>query len=426
MRLLNHTSKYLAILLLLLITVWAIVFYFAMLDEIYDSLDDGLENQTFLMVQRAVDDPTILTQNDPEFKKHVYNFSPISRKNFQHFEESYRDTLMYSPNDKDYEPARIYESALEYGEDYYKLKVITSMVEADDLVESMILYLAGLYILLIASILLLNNLLLRKIWQPFYNLIAQLRDFRIEKNTALQLQQSNIEEFNLLNTTVDKLIKKSTESYIAQKHFIENASHELQTPLAISINKLELFLENNALSDNQLEDLSTVMDSLSRLTRLNKSLLLLSKIENQQFEDEEEIDFNTLTKTILEDFEDMAIHKKMRFNFTSKNNLRFIMNKDLSIILLTNLIKNALVHGKKNEDIEIEIASNSLQIKNLGKQQALNRQTLFARFEKTSTNKNSTGLGLAIAKAITDKYGLQLNYNYEELHNFKIKFPLKS
>lgn len=422
MRLLNHTSKYLALLLLLLISIWAVLFYFAMLDEIYDSLDDGLENQTFLMVQRAKGDPTILVQNDPDFKKHVYNFSPISKHNYQNFKESYRDTLMYSANDKDHEPSRIFESAVAHGEDHYKLKVITSMVEADDLAENMILYLAVLYILLIFSILLLNNLLLRKIWQPFYNLIAQLRDFRIEKTTKLEIPESNIEEFNLLNSTVDKLIKKSTESYVAQKHFIENASHELQTPLAISINKLELFLENNDLSGNQLKDLSTVMDSLSRLTRLNKSLLLLSKIENKQFDKEEMVDFTNLTKNIVADFEDLTSHKKMKISVDAGGAVKFMMNEDLAIILLTNLIKNALMHGKKKENIHIKIQSNIWQIRNCGRLKELDRPSLFSRFKKSSNHKNSTGLGLSISKAIADRYGIELTYTFEGTHTFRLQF----
>ncbi|WP_419212070.1 sensor histidine kinase [Maribacter sp. X9] len=397
-----------------------------MLEEIYDSLDDGLENQKILMVQRAGNDPTILAQNDPEFKEHVYNFTPISKKGYQNFKESYRDTSMYMLNEKSYEPVRIYESAVKYGDGHYKLKIITSMVEEDDLVEDMILYLSGLYILLVASILFLNNLLLRRIWKPFYNLITQLRDFRIENNTAVEIPKSNIEEFNLLNSTVDKLIKKSTESYVAQKQFIENASHELQTPLAISINKLELFLENNDLDENQLKDLSTVMDSLSKLTRLNKSLLLLSKIENKQFEEEAKVDFTELTKHILEDFKDMAVHKKMRFKIVSNEVLKHFINEDLAIILLTNLIKNALVHGKQNEDIQIKIGSDSWQIRNFGILKELDQKTMFARFKNSANQKNSTGLGLAIAKAISEKYKLELIYSFEGVHTFKLKFPKRS
>lgn len=400
MRLLNYTSKYVAILLLPLITGWAILFYFAMLDEIYDSLDDGLENQKFLLVQRIDNDTTILKQNDSKFEKHTYNFTPISKSSYLGFKESYRDTLMYMLNEKDFEPVRVYESAIAYGDDHYKLKIITSMVEEDDLVEDMVLYLFCLYLLLVFSILFMNNLLLRKIWQPFYDLITQLRVFRIEDDASLCIPNSNIEEFNLLNTTVDKLIRKSTESYAAQKEFIENASHELQTPLAISINKLELFLESNDLRENQLEDLSTIMDSLGKLTRLNKSLLLLSKIENKQFGKEETIDLTKLTLDIAADFKDLAAHKKMKINVGSGAVLKHTINIDLAIILLTNLIKNALVHGKREEQVQIEIKTGSWEIRNFSLSQELDRSSLFTRFKRSSNHKNSTGLGLSISKAI--------------------------
>ena len=423
MKLLNYTSRHLAVLLLLLITVWAVVFYYAMLDEIYDSLDDGLENQKFLMVERAASDPSILLQDDPEFKKHVYNFKSISKKTYNTFKESYRDTLMYMLNEKDYEPVRIYESAVAYGDEYYKLKIITSMVEEDDLVKDLVIYLIGLYVLLVLSILILNNLLLRKIWKPFYGLIGQLRDFKIEKSTPINIPETAIEEFELLNITVDKLIKKSTDSYMAQKHFIENASHELQTPLAISINKLELFLEENQLDEKQLKDMATVLDNLNKLTRLNKSLLLLSKIENHQFEKEAQVNFNELTRHIVADFEDMILHKEMKIKVTSSGALQYRINKDLAIVLLTNLIKNALVHGKKKEVIVILINSSSWQIQNYGTTKKLNTTSLFTRFKKSSDQKKSTGLGLAIAKAIADTYDLGLHYNYQDTHIFRIGFP---
>ncbi len=423
MRLLNYTSKYVAILLLPLITGWAVLFYFAMLDEIYDSLDDGLENQKFLMLQRIENDPTILKQNDSKFEKHVYNFTPISKAGYLDFKESYRDTLMYMLNERDYEPVRIFESAIAYGDDHYKLKIVTSMVEEDDLVEDMVLYLLCLYLLLVFSILFMNNLLLRKIWQPFYDLITQLRDFRIEKHTSLHIPNSNIEEFNLLNSTVDRLIRKSTDKYVAQKEFIENASHELQTPLAVSINKLELFLENNDLRENQLKDLSTIMDSLGKLTRLNKSLLLLSKIENRQFEKEEIIDLTKLTLDIAADFKDLAAHKKMKINVDSGTALEYTINVDLAIILLTNLIKNALVHGKRKEQIHVEIKSNFWEIRNFGALKELDRSSLFTRFKHTSNHKNSTGLGLSISMAIAQRYGVELTYTFQGMHTFRLQFP---
>lgn len=422
MKLLNHTSKYLALLLLPLITIWAVLFYYAMLDEIYDSLDDGLENQKILLAKRAAIDPTIFTHND--FNKHVYAFTPISEDTYHTFIERYRDTLMYMHNENDFEPVRIYESALKQNDEHYKLKIATSMIEEDDLVNDMVQYLIMLYVLLIISILMLNNILLRKIWKPFYHSISQLKNFKIEKQDSINTLPSNIAEFELLNETVNKLIKKTSDTYIEQKQFIENAAHELQTPLAIGINKLELFLENNELTDHQAQELAAVLDNLGRLTRLNKSLLLLSKIENKQFPDEEWIDFTAMTKAIVADFEDLSYHKSISISIKTIESLKYYMNNDLANILLTNLIKNALVHGNNNTSISIIIDTKLWTISNTGSKKMLDRANLFSRFKKT-TNKQSTGLGLAIALAIATKYNLMLTYDFDGLHLFSIHFPNK-
>ncbi|TXD81796.1 HAMP domain-containing histidine kinase [Subsaximicrobium wynnwilliamsii] len=421
MKLLNHTSKYLLFLLLPILTVWAFLFYYAMLDEIYDSLDDGLENQKIILMQQMLRDASILEHAN--FDEHIYSFSRISKSTHENFEESYRDTLMFMHNEKEFEPVRIFETAIKHDDEaYYKLKIITSMVEEDDLIESLVYYLLGLYALLVLTILVMNNLILRKIWKPFYTLIGQLGKFRIEKNTFVDIPSSNIEEFSLLNTTISQLINKARSSYTDQKQFIENASHELQTPLAISINKLELFLEHQNLSQEQSKDIVTVLDNLGRLTRMNKSLLLLSKIENKQFEEATKVNFNTLTETIISDFEDFAKHRKVHISIDAKAEIFYQINQDLATILLSNLIKNALIHGNKNEHVLIAIEPNTWSISNKGEQMPLDDTVIFSRFKKASTSKKSTGLGLAISKAIADKYTLNLSYTFTDAHSFTLKF----
>ena len=297
------------------------------------------------------------------------------------------------------------------------------MVEEDDLIQGLATYLIGLYVLMVIIILVLNNILLRKIWKPFYHSITQLKTFKIETDDHISTQSTSIEEFRLLNEAITKLIKKSKDSYTEQKQFIENASHELQTPLAISINKLELFLENNPLGEAQTQALSSVLDNLGRLTRLNKSLLLLSKIENQQFTEEHSIDFVKLTQEVAQDFKDLATHKQSRIQVDTTAPLVYNMNEDLAVILLTNLIKNAIVHGTPKQDISIHITSNIWSISNSADVGPLHKAELFSRFKKISTHKKSSGLGLAIAKAISDKYNLSLVYRYDTAHTFDIQFP---
>ena len=421
MKLLNYTTSYFAAILLVLLGIWAVIFYLEMLDEIYDSLDDGLDNQKMLVINRAKSDPEIIQRLN--FEDGSYTIRPISNKLAMNFRDSYRDTLMYMQNEKDYEPVRLLETVFKKGDEFYKLKIITSMVEEDDLIEDLLFSLVLLYVGLILSIVLLNNLILKKIWNPFYGLLQQLKNFRLEKDQKINTVSSNIEEFNLLNTRIEQMLEKSVSSYNSQKQFIENAAHELQTPLAISINKLELLVENEDLNNQQIELVASVLNNLEGLTRMNNSLLLLSKIENQQFPDEQEVIFNDLIEELKRDYEDLADHKNIKINIESTSVLKHTMNRGLAKILLSNLLKNAIVHGQKQSNIEILISENSFRISNSSNQASLDPEKVFSRFQKNAGSKNSNGIGLAIAKTIAKKYNFQLKYFYSDKHNFQLNFP---
>ena len=73
-----------------------------------------------------------------------------------------------------------------------------------------------------------------------------------------------------------------SQIYVNLKKFTSHTTHELQTPLAIATNKLELILEKGDLGDANAGSIADVLRIIERLTQLNKSLLLLSKIENKQ------------------------------------------------------------------------------------------------------------------------------------------------
>lgn len=420
MKLLNYTTRHFAIILFVLLSAWALLFYFEMLDEIYDSMDDGLENQKMLVIRRAKEDASILKNKD--FSEGYYTIRKVESLDISTIKDNYRDTLMYMQNEEDFEPVRLLESVFMQNGEYYKLKVITSMVEEDDLIENLLFSLLWLYLGLVISIILLNNIVLKKVWNPFYKLISELKSFNIEKDENISVEYTPIEEFNLLNRQIQQLLQKSKDSFTGQKQFIENASHELQTPLAISINKLELFIESNELNEQELEQIAAVLNNLERLTRFNKSLLLLSKIENRQFVSEEKVSINAIIENLVKEFADFAYHKKMKFSIDLKETITSHMNKDLAAILFTNLIKNAIIHGRDESKITIEMDKKEVKVSNFSESSMLEKEKLFTRFYKVS-NKNSNGLGLAISKAIADEYNLDLIYHFDEKHNFILRFP---
>ncbi|HSY61455.1 MAG TPA: HAMP domain-containing sensor histidine kinase, partial [Cytophaga sp.] len=331
----------------------------------------------------------------------------------------YQDTLMYMESEDDLEPVRLLKTVFTINHtDYYELKILSSMVEEDDLIEDLFFSLIWLYIILLISIFIVNTVLLKKIWKPFYGLLHQLENFNLSTSNFQPLK-TNVHEFRLLNNSVADLLKKNIELYTSQKQFIENASHELQTPLAISINKLELLAEKNELTETDLDIVASVIENLQRLTRLNKSLLLLSKIENKQFSDEETVSFNEICNRLAEDFSDLASFKTISIEIIQHSELSVKINKDLAVVLVSNLIKNAVVHTAAGGHIKITVASNAITIENTG-DKALDAQYIFKRFYKNAAEKNTTGLGLAIVKTIADKYGFEITYAYNNVHCFQI------
>lgn len=420
MKLLNHSTKYFAGVLILVLSIWTVIFYVQMLDEIYDSLDDGLENQKIAIINKAEKDPSILQKNT--FEDGNYTIQPVDFEPIKKIKDHYRDTLMFTKNEEDFEPFRVLETVFKRQDGYYQLKIITSMVEEDDLIEDLLYSILWLYLGLVSSILILNNWVLKKIWHPFYSLIEQLKNYSIEKNQSVFFEPTSIEEFSLLNLNIERLLKKSTDSFREQKQFIENASHELQTPLAIALNKVELLVEHQELTPQQLTLLASVLDNLERMTRLNSALLMLSKIENKQFTEEESLEVNDLIKSITNQFSDLLKHRKLRLNITSEATIHVRMNRDLAVILLTNLIKNAILHAASDTEIQISVLKNNVRIENVSEEAALDHEKLFSRFYKKNISKNSTGLGLAIAKSITDKYGFRLRYEFAHKHIFSIQF----
>lgn len=420
MKLLNHTLKYLSITLFLIISVWAAIFYINMLDEVYDSLDDGLDNYKLLIIKKAQEDSTILTKND--FAESNYEIREIPESSALPQKDIHVDTLMYMLNEEDFEPVRMLTSAFKLSNRYYELKVISSMVEEDDLIEDLFYSLIWLYIALIATIIIVNNFLLKKTWKPFYLLLEQLKQFKLGKDPVIKPADTQVKEFKELNEAVGLLINRSLEAYNGQKQFIENASHELQTPLAISINKLELLAEKEDQTETNLIAIGQVIQTLERLTKLNKSLLLLSKIENKQFQDNEQVNINSVFKTIIEEFTDFADYKNVTFSYQENGQLLVGMNKNLSEILITNFIKNAIVHNIPNGFVRITVNPSSFIIHNSGSELPLDQQYIFKRFHKKTNEKNSTGLGLAIVKAIANLYDLSVGYSYENGHQMTVSF----
>ncbi|WP_432714326.1 sensor histidine kinase [Pedobacter sp.] len=415
MNLINYTLKYLYVTLLVVISVWAVIFYILMIEEVRDSLDDGLRNDKMLAIQKVSHDEATISRAG--FKDHNYSIREINKQAAEDIKDQYKDTLMYTLHEQELEPFRLLTTAFKNNDSYYELKVVASTLEQDDLVRSLLYSLLGLYAAILISILVINNVLLRKIWIPFYQLLARLKVFRLDQDLKIETVSTDIKEFNELNLAVNALVEQSVKAYGSQKQFIENAAHELQTPLAVSLNRLELMAEDQTLSEANMESIDKVVTTLHRLARLNRSLLMISKIENKQYGTVEELSINELVKTLIKDYEDFTEARQVNVVFEEMGIFMPKMNRDLAVILISNLLKNAINHNIINGTVQIMVQQDSITFSNTGKLVPLDEKQIFERFRKDSNLKNSTGLGLAIVKSINNLYDFDLRYAYHENHH---------
>lgn len=420
MKLLNHTLSYLSIAFLPLLGIWAVIFYVNFLDEIYDSIDDELENTKILIINRIGRDSTLLQRT--AFMESHYTLEEIPADEAFRIHDTYKDSTLFMVNEQEYEPVRVLHSAFraENGR-YYDLLVFSSMVEEDDLIEDLLYSLIWLYIFLLVSILLINNVLLKKIWKPFYQIIDRINVFSVEKPEPFPAPiETSVTEFKNLNETITGLLERTTAAFNSQKQFIENASHELQTPVAISINKLELLAERNADNPSQLQEISSVIEILERLKRLNKSLLLLTRIENKQFTGRTMTSINEITRKRVNEFTDLAAYKSVSLTVHEEGDLTVETNAELTSMMISNLLKNAINHNIEGGTVDIRIDTSSITIENSGKPSALNGAEIFKRFYKETELQTSLGLGLPIVKSIADFLQYEVRYEFNGKHKFII------
>lgn len=421
MKLIHYTFRNLSIPLLIILTAWACCFYFVIMHEIDDETNDSLENYKEIIIKTVLADSTLLHDHVDIMTKYYIREVPESEADLD--KDEFFDSTTYIEIEMEDEPVRVLRTwFMTADRKYYELTIETSTLEKEDMAEAIFLSIIILYVSLLCCILLVSHFVFKSSFRPLYTLVKWLKEYRPGKQQTPLVNQTKVKEFKILNQAIQTATNRSTEMYNQQKQFVENASHELQTPLAICMNKLELLSENPDCTEEQLSEIAGINHTLRGIIKMNKSLLLLSRIDNKQFPDTSEIDFNKLINKYLPDFEDMYEYKNIHVTYSETDTLIYTMNESLASTLLSNLLKNAFIHNIENGSIAISITDRTLTISNSSESTGLNEATLFNRFEKQTHKKDSTGLGLAIVKSITSIYGIDIKYEYNGLHQFILTF----
>ena len=406
--------------LVVILTCWAVLFYLAVMEEVNDEVDDSLSDYAESLIIRSLSGEKMPdTSNGSNNQYFLYDVSAEYAASYPKI--SYRDEMVYITAKGETEPARILMTIFQKDDGgYMELVVYTPTIEKYDLQRAILGWIVFLYVLLLLMILAVNAWVFYRNMRPLYTLLKWLENYRLGSKREPLDESLRIVEFRKLNEAANLFSERSEQLYEQQKLFIGNASHEMQTPLAICRNRLEMLMEDDTLTEKQLSELMKTHRTLENLTRLNKSLLLLCKIENRQFTDVKPICLNELLLHYLDDYKEVYAYRCVQVIIHVEDCFRLEMSESLATVLLTNLLKNAFVHTEEGGTITLTFTASSFEIRNTG-EAPLDKDRIFERFYKEGKKEGSTGLGLALVDSICKAYRLHLSYRFEDgMHIFTI------
>lgn len=305
----------------------------------------------------------------------------------------------------------------------YMLMIRMNMIENENLVESIAIVFITIILIFLLGLYAITRKYSQHLWMPFYNVLKQIEAFEIDKNNTPHWPLTNIEEFVRLNDAFKVLIDKNVSIYKKQKEFVENAAHELQTPLAAFQAKLDTLMQTSNITPSQSVIIEDLVNAVSRLARLNKNLLLLSKLDRNMFPEAEEISVNALLLKQLAFFIPQAETKEIKISYQLNNEIIVNTNASLLDSLLSNLLLNSIRHNYSGGIINVTILGRELSIENTGNEEALDSSKIFERFAKSKSSQRGNGLGLAIVQKIALLYCWRLDYcKNADKHRFTLNF----
>lgn len=418
MNLIIKTTLLYLLVAMLVFSIGGVVTYNMVQKEVKKETDYDLR-YNYKQIVKAIEAgaPVELLRDD---RINIIRLNTISKADTQ---QIYADTLAPHPYLDRLEDQRMLTGVEEIDGKYYRITVMDVFIESDDIYEGVVNVMILLFIFLGTVLLVCGFMITRWMFQPFKNTLEKIRTFNVKKSKELKLPKTSTKEFRLLNTFVGQMAAKARRDYLSVKEFSENASHEMQTPLSVARGKLELLLETPGLTAEQLTLIQTAQQSLGKLSKLGEALLLLTKIDNEEFETQQTIDFSRIVRTCLSNFEELAQLKELRLKSEVDSDVKVKIDPILADVLIGNLVKNTIRHNIENGWIEVQLTQKQLIVKNTGETPKLSPQQLFERFQKSHQSNGSLGLGLAIVKKICEVHHFEVKYEVlENVHTVTVKF----
>lgn len=390
-----------------------IAFYFALHYTLLEQVDEDLEIEqheiiNFVRLHDSLPRPVEVKDQQIIFEQTA---RPAKGETFR--------TIKNAIEDEDFRELKFSVSAV--GK-WYDVRVSKSLEGTVDITRSVFLITFGTILLILIATFIINRTILKKLWQPFYRSLDVLQQFKIGNREALKFPLTGIDEFDFMNITLERSTEKALQDYDALKVFTETASHELQTPLAIIRSKLEVIMQGENIQENQFAALQGAIEALNKLSRMNQSLLLLTKIENEQFALKSIVSIDELLTKKIEQFRELWEDRHLAVHLDIKA-VTLPVNKELLEFLLNNLFSNATRHNYDHGEIFISLDVEKMSISNTGDKTPLSKTHLFQRFYNPSNSSTSNGLGLAVIRQICEASGFKVIYDHAAgKHMFTVFF----
>src|SRR5688572_26899047 len=305
---------------------------------------------------------------------------------------------------------------------HYYISTYNFIAEPDEILEGILASSAVTLVALLLFVGVTSRLMSTRILSNFNQTLKTVQAFSLKQKQRMRLGDTRTHEFKALNQFLERMTNKALDDYQSLKEFSENASHELQTPLSIIRGKLELLLETN-IDEKQATLIEGIQNAVQKLSAINQSLVLLTKVENQEYDLNHTIHLSSLLENSMVSFRELIELKHISLTSQIEPDVYVQLNPVLAEILFTNLFSNAIRHNFVNGSIYVELTSYGLIVNNTGETPQIDRSELFKRFKKDRQHTESIGLGLAIVKQICDLNNFSVSYTFANaLHVLSINF----
>jgi signal transduction histidine kinase len=401
----------------------AVLLYFTIRRIVYEQIDNSLITE-----MEIIQDQIVQTDTIPDFAVPFGHQIEVRLLNGSLSDfKVIKDTIVFDTISGENLPFRyLYYEGNTNGNKGYTIRILQTLSEKKELLEDISLYLFFLFLSLFLISILLNYLISRKLWNPFNVTVAKVEKFDIQSDKLIELPETNIKEFQQLNTVFNQMTRKMRNDYLSLKEYNENAAHEIQTPLAIIQSKLEILMQRKELKKESINLIKSINEATTRLFKLNQGFLLISKIENLYFQEEKEVSLKQIIGNSIIQYKEIMQLKKITVETEANDPAIVKMNQTLAEVLVSNLISNAVRYNIDGGFIKCCINNGYLTISNSGAPLKTDPELLFRRFHKISENPQSVGLGLSIVKKIADTYKMKITYTCSgNIHELRLDYNLE-